>query len=157
MCQLRNCPILPTRSHLPTLRRGTEAYPHTGASPVSAGADAEHRAMRPRDLIDYGQPQAATDAGGAGKAVEALPYPAALSLRDARTVVLDLQIGGRPIHRAAHGHVAAAGGVLQGIVDQILQQILEQSGISCHTGRSGVRTQIDSDLIRTIDMALDQL
>src|ERR1700683_2995552 len=132
MCQLRNRPILPTRAQWPSLGRGTEAYPHTGASPIGAGADAEHRAMRPRDLIDYGESEAATDAGGARKAVEALPYPAALSLRDARTVVLDLEIGGWPIHRAAHGHVAAAGGVLESIVDQILQQILEQSGISGH-------------------------
>src|SRR3984957_8652647 len=123
---------------------GREAHVHARAAPERAMADAEARAMHPRNLIDDRKPQATAYARGSGATVKALPHARSLALRNARTIILDFQIGMSILDAAAHRDVAIARRVLERIVDQILEQILEQPGVAGHAGLQGVGPQVDA-------------
>src|ERR1700693_2117053 len=135
---------------------GSEAHPHARTATIGPAADAEDRPVHARDLIDDREPEAAANPGRARATIEALAHPGAFGFRDSGTIIFDLQQRARPVPGAADRDMAATGRVLESVVEQILQQILEQARVTTHAGGVRFGPQIDADLVRPIDIALDQ-
>src|SRR5437773_2781179 len=77
------------------------------------------RAMAGGDLAHDGEAQAAAGTRGAGHAIEALEHALALGGRNARTVVLHLDVRLAGAASGAHRHVTAALRILDRVVHEV--------------------------------------
>jgi hypothetical protein len=93
-----------------------------GARVAFALAGMDRGAMAQRNLLHDGQAQAASRLAAAGDAVEAFEHEFPLLGRDARAVIFNLQPGRIPVAHP-HGDVATLGGVADGVVQQVVDQI----------------------------------
>src|ERR1700738_3637205 len=101
---------------MPNLRKLDQYF---GAQAARSRADTHRSAIKLRDLVDDGEPQAAAVSGGVRQSKEPLPSPLALRLRNARAGVFYGQVRRPSPCPCADGDAASRWGVLQGVVHQI--------------------------------------
>ena len=108
-----------------------------------------------RDFVDDGEAEPATAAGRSGHAIETLKDMRTVGLGNTRAVILNLQESATFATPATHGDATAHRRVVQGIVDQVGEQLAQQPGAAVNAYRLGFRAEIDMREQGTIEMARD--
>src|SRR5215469_12211454 len=98
---------------------GRKLDAHACTAALARIENVETRAMAACDFFDDGQAQAGALSFAAGRAVETFAHAFAFCGRDARSAVLNFQIGRTVVHTATYCDVAATRCVADGVVEQV--------------------------------------
>src|SRR5690242_16267945 len=99
--------------------------------------------MARRDLAHYREPQAASGARCTGYPVKTLEHALALGDRNAGAVVLDFGERLSAAHTGAHGHPAAARGILDAVVHQVGERLAQEECVAAHRRGREIEAEVD--------------
>src|SRR5947207_1211402 len=127
---LRHCSAV-RRTSMSTLSM-RKCYRNAAALGRRTLGDSNSRAVAGGDLAHDGKAETAAGAGRAGNAVEALEHALALRGGNARTVVLNLDIGIGAAPAGAHRGAPAALRVLDGVVHEVGERLAQEERVALH-------------------------
>src|ERR1700674_2789389 len=103
-----------------------ELDPRARAAAARTRPEREPRTMQRRDVADDRESEPGSGPGPAGDPMEPLHDARPFLRRDAGPVVLDLEVRATLQDAAAQRHHATARRVLEGVVDQVVEQFAQQ-------------------------------